>query len=35
MRILLMNAVQHLFWSVYVVTIGIATPDRLRRAGLI
>ena len=35
MRIVLMNAIQQLFWSVYSVSVGIVTPDRLRRAGLI
>jgi hypothetical protein len=35
MKTVLMNVLQQMFWAVYVTTVGIATPDRLRRAGLI
>jgi hypothetical protein len=35
MRIFVLNVFQQMFWAVYVITVGIATPDRLRRAGLI
>ena len=35
MKITLINMFQQMFWAVYVTTVGIATPERLRRSGLI
>ena len=35
MKIILMNVFQQAFWAAYITTVGIATPERLRRAGLI
>ena len=34
MKIALMNIFQQMFWAIYVTTVGIATPERLRRIGL-
>ena len=35
MQTVLKNWFQQLFWSAYIVTVGVATPERMRRAGLI
>jgi len=35
MRTVLVNAMQQMFWAIYIFSAGIATPDRMRRAGLI
>jgi hypothetical protein len=35
MKIYVMNVFQQMFWAIYVTTVGIATPERLRRSGLI
>jgi hypothetical protein len=35
MRVRVVNALQQMFWSVYITCMGIHSPEQLRRLGLL